>query len=378
MTHCSSMLARWLVGAGAIVLIGGRPTVADVFVHLDASVPNSLIEDNGVITWLDQSGNGRNATDDDLGGVISFPNATPFPTGLEGVDFDASEARQRMQLLDPTDAATLLDQSVAEPAGFSIFIATQGEEGPPQGWNDVIGNSTAVANGFLMRWHTNNGKLQASLDNGSVNGTSQNNTADHANYNSRDAFVIAINYDPITNGGELTLASTHNRYSQVFAVPPLDYSNGDNPLWLGASTSGNRYFDGKIGEVLIYDTALPSEEFASALAALGEKWIGGGPEPTKFIQGDCNDDGNVDIADVLCLVKVLFAGFNLLDRSSPDLPCATDGGNVAILDNSGNEAIDVADIVGLASSLFEMGPPPGPTCELLNAELSCPENPGCQ
>ena len=104
------------------------------------------------------------------------------------------------------------------------------------------------------------------------------------------------------------------------------------------------------------------------------------PFPTAFVRGDCNDDGNVDIADVSCLVNVLFAGFNLLDRSSPDLPCATDGGNVAILDVSGNEAIDVADIVDLANFLFGGGPPPpgGTSCQLLDGEFGCPENPGCQ
>ncbi len=51
---------------------------------------------------------------------------------------------------------------------------------------------------------------------------------------------------------------------------------------------------------------------------------------------------------------------------------------MAILDVSGNEAIDVADIVGLASFLFGKGPPPGPACESLNPEWGCPENPGCQ
>ncbi len=70
MTHFSCRLSRWLVGAVAIVLIVGRPTVADVFVHLDASVPDSLIDDNGVITWLDPSG----------------PNLSPPPAPLREAD----------------------------------------------------------------------------------------------------------------------------------------------------------------------------------------------------------------------------------------------------------------------------------------------------
>ncbi len=105
-----------------------------------------------------------------------------------------------------------------------------------------------------------------------------------------------------------------------------------------------------------------------------------GPDPDGpvFLRGDCNGDGRVDISDVICVVTVLFPGFNLLDRSSPASPCSTDAGNVAVLDASGNETLDVADIVGLASFLFGNGPPPGPPCELLDRELGCPANPGCQ
>ena len=70
MTYFTSMLARWLlVGVGAIMLIAGKPVLAIVLVHLDASVPDSLIDDNGVITWLDQSGNSLNATD--VGGATT-------------------------------------------------------------------------------------------------------------------------------------------------------------------------------------------------------------------------------------------------------------------------------------------------------------------
>jgi hypothetical protein len=44
-------------------------------------------------------------------------------------------------------------------------------------------------------------------------------------------------------------------------------------LWLGATTNNGRRFDGKIGEVLIYETALTPGEFARKLSALGKKWI---------------------------------------------------------------------------------------------------------
>ena len=98
------------------------------------------------------------------------------------------------------------------------------------------------------------------------------------------------------------------------------------------------------------------------------------------VPGDCNSDGSANIADVVCLVNMLFPGFNLLDRSSPHAPCATDDGNAALLDNSGNAAIDVADIVGLARLLFEGDPPPpgGSPCQLFDTELGCRGHANCQ
>jgi hypothetical protein len=164
-----------------------------------------------------------------------------------------------------------------------------------------------------MRWNTTNGKFQATLDNGSVNPTTQNNRAGQDNYNAGDPFVIAVNYDPLTGGGELTLASTLNRYSQVWAVNPLDFSNGDSPLWLGATTNGNRRFDGKIGEVLIYDVALTSREFAKKLSALGEKWIDIERDVTvrATVSAQLDGGGDCDCTTVDVFIDNLLVGGSL-------------------------------------------------------------------
>lgn len=99
----------------------------------------------------------------------------------------------------------------------------------------------------------------------------------------------------------------------------------------------------------------------------------------RRLRGDGNNDGSVDVADVIHLVDLLFAGFNLLARASLDFPCATDDGNVAVLDVSGNETVDVSDIVALATFLFGGGPPPsgGTSCQELDEALGCSENAGC-
>ena len=70
------------------------------------------------------------------------------------------------------------------------------------------------------------------------------------------------------------------------------------------------------------------------------------------IAGDCNQDGLVNIADVICEVRLLFAGFFLLDQTPQEPPCGTDEGTVAILDINGDSVLDISDIARLANFLF--------------------------
>lgn len=72
--------------------------------------------------------------------------------------------------------------------------------------------------------------------------------------------------------------------------------------------------------------------------------------------GDCNQDGQLDISDGICLLGHLF-----LNRP-PVLPCeggtTTDLGNLELLDHNGDMAIDISDAVGVFSFLFLGGLPP--------------------
>lgn len=115
-------------------------------------------------------------------------------------------------------------------------------------------------------------------------------------------------------------------------------------------------------------------QIIQTLAAPGEP----GPDGPVVLQGDCNNDGGLNVTDVVCLVGTLFPGFDLLSRVAPDLPCSADSGNVAVLDVSGNGVIDVADITGLADSLFGLATPGAPPCQPVDAASGCDANPGCQ
>jgi hypothetical protein len=107
--------------------------------------------------------------------------------------------------------------------------------------------------------------------------------------------------------------------------------------------------------------------------------------PTPQIAGDCNQDGAVDINDIICTIKNLFSGFLLLDRSQAIPPCSGDlgsAGNIAVLDVNGSGGINITDIVYLAHYLFMGGSEPaqGIGCLPLRQPaqfLNCLPNPGC-
>lgn len=83
------------------------------------------------------------------------------------------------------------------------------------------------------------------------------------------------------------------------------------------------------------------------------------------IPGDCNQDGELDIADAICLVRTLFMG------SPPSFACGdgslTHPSNEALLDVNGSDGIDLADAITLISYQFMAGSPPvqGVDCVLI-------------
>jgi len=56
--------------------------------------------------------------------------------------------------------------------------------------------------------------------------------------------------------------------------------------------------------------------------------------------------------------RLLFGGFNLLDRTRAEPPCASDMGNFAVLNVNGDGANQRVDIVYMANFLFMGGSPP--------------------
>ena len=97
------------------------------------------------------------------------------------------------------------------------------------------------------------------------------------------------------------------------------------------------------------------------------------------IAGDCNQDGERNLSDVICMVKLTFPGFLLLDRSVQVPPCTTDDGTVGILDLNGDAQLNGSDIFLLADFLFVGGAPPaqGVECFGVDEALGCSQNSVC-
>ena len=88
------------------------------------------------------------------------------------------------------------------------------------------------------------------------------------------------------------------------------------------------------------------------------------------IPGDCNQDGTLDLSDVVHLLGFLFQG------SPADLPCSTEAANLTLMDCNQDGGIDLSDAVYKLAFLFQGGPPPdqGGGCTEI---AGCPQNQGC-
>ncbi len=146
-------------------------------------------------------------------------------------------------------------------------------------------------------------------------------------------------------------------------------------LLIGSTRDGNAFnWKGVIDEVAFYDYALSEVQVAAHFAAASEDLV---PQ----IIGDCNQDGDFNVGDIVCGVGLLFPGFLLLDGGGLLPPCGlSELGNGAILDVNGDLALDLADVVYAANYLFGGGPPPvrGAGCVGIPEDLGCLQNQGCQ
>ncbi len=92
--------------------------------------------------------------------------------------------------------------------------------------------------------------------------------------------------------------------------------------------------------------------------------------PGAQLAGDCNQDGAVDLSDVICLLGFLF------QNNPATLPCATVPANPNLMECNGDGVIDLSDAIYKLAYLFQGDDPPvqGVNCFSIPG---CPQKPGC-
>ncbi len=126
---------------------------------------------------------------------------------------------------------------------------------------------TGKANIFL-----NNGPLSLEYQNDGIMNVDLGSTTleqSGAVVEAGDTIVYALNYNALT--GEMTFWDSKNDAESVAVTTAYGDFSG-NPMQLGGSGNDNRVFDGLIGEVKIFSTKLPADEFLTERNAMGLKW----------------------------------------------------------------------------------------------------------
>lgn len=242
-----------------IVLLGiclwtAVPTGAELIQHLDASVAESVVVVGDTVTmWNDLSGHDNHA----IGfGSLSYPSAA-FPGGPVGIDF--GQERNSVELSSADASAAWLDLSSGS-GGFTVVVVSHTYDFQSS-WNDLIGNTSAVANGWGFRYN-NSGQYQAYLH-GNAGGNSPGGTIEIG-----DTTVWMHTYNAATGASELW---TNQGDPRTVNRAAADFSAG--AVTLGTTSNGNRYFRGLIGEVMVYDAPLGQADLEQLRSDLVYKWV---------------------------------------------------------------------------------------------------------
>jgi arylsulfatase A-like enzyme len=244
----------------AVLLLCGGSLSATLIQWLDATATGSVITNSsGVVTsWLDQSGAGNNALP--AIGSVYFPSTSRSASGLAGLDFGVN--RNSLTLFSAAASGSWLN-CTSNTNGFCVLLAFKCD-GLISDWTDLLGNSSTTGTGFFMRyWNTtNNGTYKINLG---VNLPGVSGAAAAGN-----TIIYAFNYN--ASSGVWTFWDSKGGSERTGFIAAANFSTA-NAVTLGSTTSANRYINGMIGEVKIFNAALDATQFASERAAMTTKWV---------------------------------------------------------------------------------------------------------
>jgi ferric-dicitrate binding protein FerR (iron transport regulator) len=249
-------------------------------VHLDASraATVDVDADGAVQSWgnVTEASVPHGATPE--AGMARYAQNALGP-GLGAIDFgdptlEKKSAPTQMRLLSETESQVFLDQTREQASGFTVALVVRVQTHGSQTWSNIVGNTSVVdVPGFFVRWNILNGRPKAVAFLGGQ--SLQQECAFFGN-----TVVLVCCYDRKTE--TFSLWDSYSNQTSRKTVKAGDYtmwneaglsSASDHTLYLGAfGRNRDRYFDGLIGEVRIYNQALDMIELMSLKDELVRKW----------------------------------------------------------------------------------------------------------
>lgn len=225
------------------------------------------------------AGSGANPTngvavqswDDEDAGNEEFQESTFGPlwlsNGMNGLGAVGDVTSQRM--LGTGSGSTL--SNVISASAYTAFVsfrmtASATDEGPPQ-WNPALIHDTSTRFGIHARTVTGVHSVYALAFDGGFKEVSK-------------TFSLNTNYVVMTrlDGGNLVIGLNQGSESSV-ACGNADVLTGDMRIFF----SNVRNFEGRIGEILIYNAALSGTDLTDTYQYMMDKWVVAGA-PTLGVQ----------------------------------------------------------------------------------------------
>ena len=248
----------------------------------DATTGGSAVAENGIIRrWQDKSGNARHATEETNGPTrkVSVQN------GLGTVDFDGTN--DTLQIPSSQSTFAFLHQA-GQATVFAVYRPTYASPSGSE-FHSIIdtGSRSGLVPGVQLS--LSNGASSGTVD-WRVNGTDQGDgtfrvikqIAGGSPNNSFSLQSIVTDNSNATTASRAFLRSNGGSSSGVTAGSPYDQggvstgNSGRNFTISGSGTatgaSDSQFFNGDVGEIIIYNSALSDATRASVEAYLLAKW----------------------------------------------------------------------------------------------------------
>lgn len=244
---------RKAIVLSALMFVMAGVVQADLIQHLDATVAGS-VSGSPVTQWADQSGHNNHALKKT--GNVYYPSTSLSASGLAGLNFGSTATN--LELFSAAESDSWLDQRSGN--GFCVLVAFKVDTVNPAA-NDVLGNSSSYYSGFGLRYDSS-GAMVVNLG-----GTAR--TVGGIKIANGDTVVYAFNYNSTLGLFEFWNSKTYE--STIDEIPAADFSSS-SPVTVGYCGNTNKYLNGMVGQIKVYNTALNAEVFRAEREALAVKW----------------------------------------------------------------------------------------------------------